>query len=98
MSFAMDSFPMLTTIDNPYDPFTQFDDWKAFDEFMGYYTCEYLARIVVTSPDLSPAEANLEVDRAINEICRINPLGIYRKAYPKGASREEPQEEEAEEN
>ena len=37
---------MLTTIDNPYDPFSQFDDWLAFDEGKGYFTCEYLARMV----------------------------------------------------
>ena len=26
---------MLTTSDNPYDPFTQFDEWYAFDERKG---------------------------------------------------------------
>jgi len=36
---------MLTTIDNPFNPFTQFDEWKDFDETQGYYTCPYLARI-----------------------------------------------------
>ena len=79
----MDSAVMITTIDNPYDPFTQFEDWKGFDEHKGYYTCEYLARIAVTSPDLSDAENELEMKRAIDEICRINPLGIYRKVYQK---------------
>jgi len=70
---------MLTTVDNPYDPFTQFEDWKAFDEFNGYYTCEYLARIAATSPDLSDADNSAEMERAIDEICKINVLGIYKK-------------------
>ena len=70
---------MLTTIDNPYDPFTQFEDWKAFDEFKGYFTCEYIARIAITSPDMTDAEVSDEMERAINEICRINALGIYKK-------------------
>lgn len=77
------SVMMVTTIDNPYDPFTQFDDWKAFDEYKGYYTCEYLARIADTSPDLSDVEYSLEMNRAIEEICRINPLGLYKKVYSK---------------
>ena len=36
---------MLTTIDNPFDPFTQFDDWLRFDEEKGYHTCQFLAKI-----------------------------------------------------
>jgi hypothetical protein len=36
---------MLTTEDNPFDPFTQFDEWYAFDVEKEYYTCAYLARI-----------------------------------------------------
>ena len=47
---------MLTTTDNPYDPFTQFDDWFAFDESMGYHTCSYLARVCKTSEDFSEAD------------------------------------------
>ena len=37
---------MLTTIDNPYNPFTNFDEWWAFDISHGYNTCAYLSRIV----------------------------------------------------
>ncbi len=77
----MDKEVMITTIDNPYNPFTQFEDWKAFDEYKGYFTCEYLARISNTSPDLSDEENSLEMKRAIDEICRINSLGIYKKVY-----------------
>jgi hypothetical protein len=70
---------MLTTIDNPFDPFTQFDEWKAFDEQKGYFTCAYLARIVKTSDELSEADEDLAIEQAINEIVRLNVLGIYRK-------------------
>lgn len=74
---------MLTTIDNPFDPFTQWDEWKQFDEDHGYYTCGYLARIAKTSDDLSEADYDKAIDDAINEIVSFNILGIYRKAFPK---------------
>ena len=44
---------MLTTIDNPFDPFDQFDEWYAFDTQKGYYSCDYVARLAYTSPELS---------------------------------------------
>lgn len=71
----------ITTIDNPFDPFTQFDDWYRYDEDMGYHTCSYLARIARTAPNLSWAENNQEIERAIDEIIKYNPLKIYKKVY-----------------
>lgn len=70
---------MLTTIDNPFNPFTQFDEWSAFDEAKGYYTCAYLARITKTSDELSEAEEALAIETAIDEIVKLNVLGIYKK-------------------
>ena len=70
---------MLTTIDNPFDPFTQYDLWKGFDETKGYYTTAYLARIVKSSDELSEADQALAIEDAINEIISLNVLGIYRK-------------------
>ena len=69
----------LTTVDNPYNPFEQFDAWYRFDEDKGYHSCAYLARIAQTSDQLSPAENNDEVERAIDDILRYDPLGIYVK-------------------
>ena len=70
---------MLTTIDNLYDPFTQFDEWYAFDEEQGYHTCGYLARIAKSSDELSEADEELAIETAINEIVELNILGIYKK-------------------
>lgn len=72
---------MLSTKDNPYSPFTQFDDWRAFDEEKGYYTCAYLARIARTSNDLSDEENEEEIESAIDEICKLNLTGNYIKLY-----------------
>lgn len=70
---------MLTTIDNPYNPFVQFDDWLAYDEMMGYHTCSYLARITKSSIELSEADDTLAQEQAIDEILELNLLGIYKK-------------------
>ena len=70
---------MLTTIDNPYDPVTQFDDWYSFDEQKGYCTSGYLARIVKTSDELSENEQQRAIGLAIDEIIEMNPDGFYKK-------------------
>lgn len=70
---------MLTTVDNPYSPFTQFDEWYSYDLSQGYDTCGYLARIAATSNDLSESNNSYAIDQAIDEIVRLNVLGIYKK-------------------
>ena len=69
----------LTTIDNPFDPFTEFDEWNQFDIEKGYYSCSYLARIANIGDDFTEKETNEEIGRAIDEIVTLNPLGIYKK-------------------
>lgn len=73
---------MLTTTDNPYNPFTQYDLWYAFDVKRGYNTCAYLARIVKSSHELSEADEALAIDMAIDEILNHNYLGRYIKVTP----------------
>ncbi len=70
---------MLTTVDNPHDPFTDFDAWHRWDTSAGYYTSEFLARIAITSDDLSEADQDAALEQAIDEIVRENVLGLYRK-------------------
>ena len=70
---------MLTTIDNPFNPHTQFDEWNAFDVSMGYNTCAYLARIAKISHELSDADQEAAIDAAITEIIQLNINGKYRR-------------------
>ena len=70
---------MLTTVDNPFDPFTQFDSWYQFDVEKGYNTCAYLARIAITSDELSEEDNAEAIDRAMNEIIAYDFLNIYKK-------------------
>ena len=69
----------ITTIDNPYDPFTQFEEWYAYDEVKGYHSCSLLARFANTSIDLDLEETNALIEDAIDRIVNLNGLGNYRK-------------------
>lgn len=70
---------MLSTYDNPFDPFTQWDDWWRFDKQNGYNSSEYLDRIANTSGSLSDELNHEEIERAIDEIIECNPLGYWIK-------------------
>lgn len=70
---------MLTTIDNPYDPFTDFQNWFQYDVLKGYNSCSYLGRIARISDAMTDQERDEEIERAIDEICKLDFLNIYRK-------------------
>ena len=70
---------MLTTIDNPFDPFEQFDSWFLFDVEKGYNSCAYLGRIAKTSEQLSDDENNKEIERAIDEIIKYDFTNTFKK-------------------
>jgi len=69
---------MLTTVDNPYNPFTQFDEWYRFDESSGYHTTGYLARITISSSELSETDQSNAIEDAVLEAAELNPNGMYR--------------------
>lgn len=70
---------MLTTVDNPFNPFTQYDEWYEFDATHQYHTPEFLARIVKSSDELSETDQSIAIEQAIDEIVRENVLGLYKK-------------------
>jgi hypothetical protein len=79
---------MLSTSDNPWNPWTQFKEWQTFDMAAGYHTLPYLARIVVSSNELSQADQDLAWEQAIEEIIRLNINGMYIKVpEPKSEAR-----------
>ena len=76
----------LTTSDNPYSPFTEWDAWYQYDECHGYHSCSLLARVAHTSLGLPPDENERSIDRAIDFIISYVPLAstipnaVYVKA------------------
>ena len=64
---------LVTTTDNPFNPFTQYDQWAAYDEVeCGYFTMSYLARIAATSTSFSEAEMDRAIEDACDEICEMD--------------------------
>jgi hypothetical protein len=70
---------MLSTIDNPFNPFEQFDQWYMFDLDKGYSSCSFLDRIARTSDQLSDEENDVDIERAIDEIIKYDFQNIYIK-------------------
>ncbi len=78
---------MLTTIDNPFNPFTQFDAWYEFDIEHQYLTCEWLDRFLKTSSVFDEETINEDVDNAIDDFLAFNPYGRHMKVYEDEADR-----------
>lgn len=78
----MDENYMITTPDNPYNYFTQFDQWLAWDRDQGYDTLELLDRVTVTSPDLTQGLDEEAITIAMDYIVTELLPGIYIKVEP----------------
>lgn len=72
---------VLTTIDNPYSPKTEYHDWKRYDREQGYYTEEYIGRLVIMEKDYDVDDEfmmNVLTNKVIQEILNNDTLDIYR--------------------
>ena len=75
----MEATYMLTTFDNPYDPFEQFTLWFMYDTTNGYNSCGKIARIAKIEDDFTEKETFEEIERAIDEIIKYDFMNIYKK-------------------
>ena len=69
----------LSTIDNPFDPETQFSDWYDYDESHDYGSCSILARITKKSDELSYEDNLFEEETAIDDLIANDFQNIYKK-------------------
>ena len=70
---------MLSTIDNPFNPIDDYESWLAYDIEFDHRTCETLANAVNLSPEMSQAEEEKEIERAIDEIIKYDPVHKFIK-------------------
>ena len=82
----------LTTIDNPYSPFSQFDDWYSYDTEKGYDCCGYLDRMKSLMKEdttyLSPEKEDTILDNIIDIIVNNDPTGMYVKVQKTNENKE----------
>ena len=71
---------MLTTNDNPFDPFDEFERWFQFDVSKGYYCCGLVAeRAMVSEGELSQQEDEEAISEAIDEVIKEFPMIEFKK-------------------
>jgi hypothetical protein len=83
---------LLTTTDNPYNPFDNFDRWYNQDLLLARQqgrpdVCSYLDRIARVNSQLPDGMYEKAVDSAIDEIVEFNVTGKYRKISEEEAKR-----------
>ncbi len=71
----------LTTTDNPNDYFTHNDEWWSFEMLTGARTIRAMGDYAYTSTEISNAENAKEVERAIDEIIKHDPIGEFKKVF-----------------
>lgn len=74
---------MLTTLDNPFDPFNEFTSWYMFDCEKGHNTSSRLARIANIDSEMSQKEVDDEMDRAMDFIVKYDLEDKYIKVQEK---------------
>ena len=75
---------MLTTVDNPFDPFDDYSNWLREDIDLarrrGTITSfELLGMYALTSNDLSEADNHAAIEEAIDEIIKHDMLKLFKK-------------------
>ena len=74
-----DAEMMLTTLDNPFNPKTDFDKWRNWDISNGYNTEEYLDRVSNIPPDLDDDnEVSSLILDAMMSIVEHDMTGMYK--------------------
>jgi hypothetical protein len=74
---------MLTTLDNPFDPFDDFTSWFMFDCEKGHNTSSRLARIAQIDSEMSQKEVDEEMERAMDFIVKYDLEDKYIKVQEK---------------
>lgn len=63
----------ITTFDNPFSPFTQFDEWYQYDIQKGYDTLGILSRMTMNSSRLSERDQMRIIGDSMIELVKMLP-------------------------
>lgn len=77
---------MLTTFDNPYNPFDDFTKWWLWDVTHGYNSCALLARVSGNKDELTDEEQSASIEKAIDSIIDCDFFHVYKKVKSKNES------------
>ncbi len=64
---------LLTTEDNPFNPFTEWREWLNEDIRLGYDTCGLIARIAASSDSIDD-DSDFQ---AMRDVVALNPFGKH---------------------
>lgn len=79
----MDTGYMLTTLDNPFDPFDDYKAWHMFDCEKGHNTSSRIARIAQLNSEMTQKEEEEEMDRVMDLIIKYDAEDKYIKVQEK---------------
>lgn len=68
---------LISTIDNPFNPFLDFDNWYAEDIRLGHDTSGLMQRLFVDYPDMSDRDNAIEYARVVRELFQLDPGELY---------------------
>lgn len=74
---------MLSTVDNPYNPYSNWKEWYAYDTEHGYFCCSYLARVFesLNLSYLNDEQKAKAIQKAIHFLVSQDKTGLYCKVY-----------------
>lgn len=78
---------VLTTVDNPYNPHTQYEQWRRWDIENEYYTESFLARMLDLPLDMDlddELSINILTIRTIQDIIDNDDANIYKLVSAEG--------------
>ena len=84
----MEKDSMLTTFDNPFNPFTEFDRWWKEDLLLGHNCCGLLANESNVSDVASDEVNDKAIIEAMERIVKREPM-IYKIVYQSDFKKED---------
>ena len=77
----MEHFAMVTTYDNPFNPWIDYEGWRVWDISHGYNTESMIAHFANYSETMGVNDSLIEFNRASDELIDTFGNKIWKKIY-----------------